>query len=85
MCFFKELSAVSSSQNALDAFKRLEDVNYDERNPDYVSYESLFNSIRPYLIFISQKTWSFNELLIVMLAIDASIEVNRIGMVNYAN
>lgn len=85
LCFFKELSAVSSSQNALDAFKRLEDVNYDERNPDYVSYESLFNSIRPYLIFISQKTWSFNELLIVMLAIDASIEVNRIGMVNYAN
>ena len=83
LCFFKELSAISKSQDALEAFKRLEDVNYDENNSDYVSYKELYNSIRPYLTFIAQETWTFNELLIVILAVDASIEVNRIGMVNY--
>ena len=83
LCFFKELSAISKSQDALEAFKRLEDVNYDENNSDYVSYKELYNSIRPYLTFVAQETWTFNELLIVILAVDASIEVNRIGMVNY--
>lgn len=83
LSFFKDLSAISDSPDAFEAFKKLEDVNYDASNPDYVSYEELFKSIRPYLTFISQKKWTFNDLLIVILAVDASIEVNRIGMVNY--
>lgn len=84
LCFFEALSAISNSQDAFEAFKRIEDINYDENNHDYVSYKELYNSIRPYLTFIAQQTWTFNELLIVILAVDASIEVNKIGMVNYA-
>ena len=83
LLFFNEISNISCSQDAFEAFKRIKDVNYDENDSDYVSYEALFNSIRPYLTFIAQETWTFNELLIVILAVDASIEVNRIGMVNY--
>ena len=80
--FVEGLTSIIGAQDEFKAFSSLGVVNYT-LGADNVSYEELFKSIRPYLEYISQKGWVFNDLLYVMLAIDASIEVNRIGMVNY--
>ena len=81
--FIEGITSIVGSENEFQSFKSLGVINYDENDKDYVSYQDLFNSIRPYLMYISRKEWVFNDLLYVILAVDASIEVDRIGMVNY--
>ena len=80
--FVKALSSVPT-EDGYKSFSEMEPVNYDVKKKENVSYEELYNSIKPYLAFINQDVWMFNDMLYVMLAVDASIEVNRIGMVNY--
>ena len=43
----------------------------------------LYNHIVPYLNYLSSDNWKFHTLLKYIIAIDASIESDRIGMVNY--
>lgn len=43
----------------------------------------LYNHIAPYLNYLSSDNWEFHTLLKYIIAIDASIESDRIGMVNY--
>ena len=81
--FIEGITSIVGSEDEFQSFKSLGVINYDEKDKDYVSYQDLFNSIRPYLVYISRKEWVFNDLLYVILAVDASIEVDRIGMVNY--
>lgn len=40
-------------------------------------------AIIPYQQYLSQNTWKWHELLKYMLVVDAAIETNKIGMVNY--
>ena len=80
--FVEGLTSIIGTQDEFKAFNSLGVVDYTV-DADSVTYKELFKSIHPYLEYISQKGWVFNELLYVMLAMDASIEVNRIGMVNY--
>ena len=59
-------------------------VKYDENDKPHVSIEDLHKQICFYNNYIALREWDFKELIYVILAIDSAIEVNRIGMVNYA-
>ena len=47
------------------------------------SIKELYKYIKPYLDYLNSETWEFHTLLKYIIAIDASIEYDRIGMVNY--
>lgn len=70
------------SAKELETFKTI--VNYEENDPPHVDIVDLHKQICPYIDYIAKEDWDFRELLYVLLAIDSTIEVNRIGMVNYA-
>ena len=70
--FIESLSKVSNQEE----FENLNLVDYNEDESGYVSYAELYNSLKPYISYIYQ-------FMYIMLAIDVSIEINRIGMVNY--
>ena len=65
----------------LDIFKK--HVRFDNNDKAHVSIEELHKQLYPYFCYIAGKEWDFKELIYVILAIDAAIEVERIGMVNY--
>lgn len=83
--FIKELSSISLDNGCEALFKLPGFKNYgvETATGNTVSKEALYNSLKPYLQYIREESWKFNDLLYLMLAIDISIEVNRIGMVNY--
>lgn len=45
---------------------------------------SLYSHLRPYFDYLRKDSWEFHTLLKFVLTIDAIIEIDRIGMVNYA-
>lgn len=81
----QDLSKVSD----YDSFMKL-GIKYEEPKRDaakageYVSYKDLYQSLRPYISYVSQEQWNFGDFLYLMLAVDVAIECDRIGMVNYA-
>lgn len=79
--FVEDLSKVSD----YDSFMGL-GIKYEEpaKVGEYVSYKDLYQSLRPYISYVSQKQWNFGDFLYLMLAVDVAIECDRIGMVNYA-
>lgn len=42
-------------------------------------------TLQPYLYFLNAEKWDVEQLLKYMLAVDTAIEIDRIGMVNYAD
>lgn len=69
-----------------DAFKQWFEDNYDGQIIDTkatLNVDELFESLNPYLAYISKDTWEFKTLLHYMLAVDIAIETDRIGMLNY--
>ena len=44
----------------------------------------LYSHMKPYFDYLLEETWDFHILLKYILTIDAIIEIDRIGMVNYA-
>lgn len=48
-----------------------------------LSADKLYESLKPYLEYLSRGTWNFGELFYYMLAVDIAIETDRIGMINY--
>ena len=77
--FIESLSKVSN----LEEFENLNLVDYNEDESGVVSYAKLYNSLKPYICYIHQDSWDIYQFMYIILAIDVSIEVNRIGMVNY--
>ena len=77
--FVGQLSGVGK----LEAFKESGLVTYNQSEDGRIPYEKLHASLLPYLKFISEDAWDFRKLIYVILAVDSSIEANRIGMVNY--
>lgn len=47
------------------------------------AYE-LYSHLKPYFDYLGKDTWEFHTLLKYVLTVDAIIEIDRIGMVNYA-
>lgn len=45
---------------------------------------SQYTHLKPYFDYLSKDSWEFHTLLKFVLTIDAIIEIDRIGMVNYA-
>lgn len=46
------------------------------------AYE-LYSHLKPYFDYIGKETWEFHTILKYILTVDAIIEIDRIGMVNY--
>ena len=44
----------------------------------------LYSHMKPYFDYLRRETWEFHTLLKFVLTVDAIIEIDRIGMVNYA-
>lgn len=47
------------------------------------AYET-YSHLKPYFDYLGKETWEFHTLLKYILTVDAIIEIDRIGMVNYA-
>ena len=48
-----------------------------------LTHDELYESIKPYLDYVSSEKWDFETLFYYMLAVDVAIETDRIGMINY--
>ena len=60
------------------------DANYEVKDPRAtLTAEVLYESMKPYLDYLSSKKWDFETLFYYMFAVDVAIETDRIGMVNY--
>ena len=57
--------------------------NSDASKPKKITYDQLYEVIKPYLTYISGNRWEFKTLFYFMLAIDIAIETDRIGMINF--
>lgn len=57
--------------------------NNDASKPKKITYDQLYEVIKPYLTYISGNRWEFKTLFYFMLAIDIAIETDRIGMINF--
>ena len=78
--FVKQVSKADELKVFLDS----KFIKYNENDKPHVSAEDLHKQLIPYIRYISQKEWSFRDMVYIALAIDATIEIGRIGMVNYA-
>ena len=78
--FVKQLAKASD----LTVFEDAGFVKYDDVDDSHVRIDALHEQLCPYFNYIAREKWDFRELMYVLLAIDVAIEINRIGMVNYA-
>lgn len=67
-----------------DEFIKWFNANYEikDKRAELTSCE-LYESMKPYLDYVSSGKWDFETLFYYMLAIDVAIETDRIGMINY--
>ena len=60
--------------------------HYKDRIDDKMAtltVEDLYDSMKPYLSYISKEEWDFKKLLYYILSVDIAIETDRIGMINH--
>lgn len=63
-----------------DAFKKL----LEDQKITYIDIDNLCEGLKLYIeYFANKEDWQFKELFYYMLAVDAAIETDRIGMINY--
>lgn len=48
-----------------------------------LSAEELYEILLPYLLYINKESWDFKTLFYYIITVDAAIEIDRIGMINY--
>jgi hypothetical protein len=69
-----------------ETFKKWFEDNYGGQIVDAqatLTVDELYESMKPYLTFVSEGKWSFKTLLYYMLAVDIAIETDSIGMINH--
>ncbi len=76
--FLKAIVSIDSKE-ALCSFY---DKFYNKK-ADTVALEGLYENMKPYFDYLKQKNYTMSLLLKYMLVVDATIEMDRIGMVNF--
>lgn len=78
--FFTALRQIENEEQFKDFYVKL----FGELDENTDNLGRLFVSIQPYLELLKKDEWNVCTLLKHLLAIDTAIEINRIGMVNFA-
>lgn len=77
----KFIDGISSDK---DEFTKWFNTNYDIKDKRAIlTSDELYESLKPYLNYVTSGKWDFETLLYYMLAVDIAIETDRIGMINY--
>ena len=77
----KFIDGISSDK---DEFIKWLNANYEIKDKRArLTYDDLYESMKPYLDYVTSEKWNFETLFYYILAIDIAIETDRIGMINY--
>lgn len=76
--------AVIDRQKAVEMLKEEALKTETELKLTLIDGTDTYPAIAPYIDYLRQEKWELHTLLKYMLAIDATIETNRIGMVNFS-
>ena len=77
--YISEISSITDSQSLTDFINKY----YKESTTKTGDIEVLYKNIAPYLNYLKGEEWEFNTLIKLIIALDAAIETERIGMINY--
>ena len=83
--FVKKISSITDEKTFASFYKgfylsKEKEMSEGQLNSAY----ELYSHLKPYFDYLGKETWEFHTLLKYVLTIDAVIEIDRIGMVNYA-
>jgi len=83
--FVERISCIKNYEAFADFYKdfylhKEKEMSQEQKDSAY----DLYSHMKPYFDYLLEETWDFHILLKYILTIDAIIEIDRIGMVNYA-
>lgn len=76
--FLKAIVAIDSKEALCSFYEK-----FYNKGADTVALERLYEKMKPYFNYLKQKEYTMSLLLEYMLVVDATIEMDRIGMVNF--
>lgn len=83
--FVTEISSIKDEKTFASFYKdfylsKEKEISEEQLNSAY----ELYSHLKPYFDYLGKETWEFHTILKYVLTVDAIIEIDRIGMVNYA-